>query len=115
MRRIFIGTLGTETNPQSPIPTGMNAFRDTLLFHGDATRHPPQYFSAPLHVWRQAAEPCGWEVCEGLCAYAEPGGIVPEPVYQELKNELLSNIAAALPLDAVLLNLHGALSSQKAS
>ena len=112
MRRIFIGTLGTETNPQSPIPTGMNAFRDTLLFHGDATRHPPQYFSAPLHVWRQAAETCSWEVCEGLCAYAEPGGIVPEPVYQELKNELLSNIAAALPLDAVLLNLHGAMISE---
>lgn len=109
MTRIFIATLGTETNTSSPIPTGMRMFEDTMLFYGDATQRSPYYFSAPLHVWRERAEQRGWQVLEGICVYGEPGGIVSAAAHHYLRDRLLADLAAAGPVDAVLLNLHGAM------
>lgn len=109
MTRMFMATLGTETNTNSPIPTGLRMFEDTMLFYGNATQHPAYYFSAPLHVWRKRAELRGWEITEGLCAYAEPGGLVPAATNRYLRDRLLADLATAMPFDAVLLNLHGAM------
>ncbi|MFP6698652.1 MAG: M81 family metallopeptidase, partial [Alphaproteobacteria bacterium] len=54
--KIFIACLGTETNTFSPIPTGLENFRETTLFHGDATQHAPDLFTAAMHVWRKSGE-----------------------------------------------------------
>ncbi len=108
-RRSFIACLGTETNTWSPIPTGLATFQDTLLRHGDATRHPADLYTDPLIVWRAAAEARGHEVIEGIAAFAEPAGPTTADVYEALVAELLDGIRAALPLDIVLLNLHGAM------
>ena len=108
-RRTFIACLGTETNTWSPIPTGMATFQDTMLHRGDATRHPPDLYNDPLIVWRSAAEAHGHTVIEGLAAFAEPAGPTTRSVYEALVADLLEGIRAALPLDIVLLNLHGAM------
>ena len=54
--RVFIACLGTETNTFSSLPTGEQTYRDTAVFDGDATRHEPNPFSLPLHIWRKRAE-----------------------------------------------------------
>ena len=46
---------------------------------------------------------------EGLCSLAEPGGIVTRPTYEALRDEILDNLRAAMPVDIVLLSLHGAM------
>lgn len=107
--KIFIAAFGTETNSFSPIPTGEQSFREALFHKGDATRHPPAHFSEPLHAWRGAAERNGAQVFEGLCTFAQPGGPTTRGVYESLRDELLENLERVIPVDVVLLNLHGSM------
>ena len=107
--RVFIACLGTETNTFSSLPTGEQTYRDTAVFDGDATRHSPNPFSLPLHIWRERAEAEGHEVIEGLCAFAQPGGRTIRRVYEDYRDRILEQAQAALPLDLVLVNMHGAM------
>ncbi len=107
--RLFIGGLATETNTFSPLPTGMAAFAEAGIYRGDATKLPPRLFTAPLHEWRRLAEAEGHQVSEGLMAAAQPAGRTVRTVYESLRDELLAGLRAALPVDMVLLNLHGAM------
>lgn len=45
----------------------------------------------------------------GLCAWTQPSGPVARTVYESLRDELLAQIRDALPLDIVVLVLHGAM------
>lgn len=106
---VFIACLGTETNTFSPLPTGEDGFREWMLFHGDATRQPENLFSAPLHLWRQAAEAQQAKVTESLSAFAQPAGITVRKVYEGFRDEILRDLQAAMPVDIVLLSMHGAM------
>jgi microcystin degradation protein MlrC len=108
-KRVFIGALGTETNQFVPFPTGLRGYQEHGIWHGDATKHQPTNFTAPLHVWRERAEARGWTVIEGLATFAAPSGTTVRKVYEDFRDEMLANVKAALPLDAVLINVHGAM------
>lgn len=56
---------------------------------------------------RAAAE--GFEVVEGLAATAPPSGTVRRDTYEAFKQEILAQCSAALPIDGVVLGLHGAM------
>jgi microcystin degradation protein MlrC len=107
--KIFMAALDTETNTFAPLPTGALAFAEGFVAHGNATALPENYCSAQLYVWRRRAEALHWDVAESLCAYAEPGGITARAVYEGFRDEILSDLARAAPVDAVLLGLHGAM------
>jgi microcystin degradation protein MlrC len=107
--KLFIATLGTETNTFSPIPTAMPAFEEMMLFRGDATQHPPMLFSEALHVWAQSAADHDMSVVESISAFAQPGGICVRQTYEELRDAILADLKAALPVNMVLLSLHGAM------
>src|ERR1700756_4113364 len=107
--KLFIAGFDTETNTFAPLPTGRRAFAEGFIAHGDATRQPENYCSAQLHVWRRLAEDRGFAVAEGLCAFAEPGGTIVRKVYEELRDEILADLRAAMPVDLVLIALHGAM------
>jgi len=107
--RVFIAGLDTETNTFAPIPTGPRAFAEGFVAHGDATHRPENYCSAQLYVWRRLAEQRGWDATESLCAYAEPGGTVVRAVYESFRDEILADLREAMPVDLVLLALHGAM------
>ena len=111
--KIFIACLGTETNTFSPTPTGLRTFEETMLFHGDATAHPPSTFSLPLHRWRALGEDRRANVAEGLAAFAQPGGVTVSKVYDTLRSELLAGLMAAGSLDIVLLAMHGAMVAEE--
>lgn len=108
-KKIFTAFLGTETNSASPIPTGMDLFQRTLLVrngqHGDKRINP----ALPLFVWRDRARAQGWTVVEGLAAFAMPAGETTRATFEALRDEILADLRRALPVDAVLLNLHGAM------
>ena len=46
---------------------------------------------------------------EGLCANAEPAGLVSQAAHEELRGIILVELEAALPVDAVVLGLHGSM------
>ena len=106
--KLFIAGLDTETNTFSPMQTGLEAFRENLIAYGDGTSKPLNCCSSQMLVWRNAAEERAWEVVESLCAVAEPGGKTTRAVYESFRATILSDLKAAMPVDAVLLALHGA-------
>lgn len=107
--RVFAACLGTETNTFSPIPTGEAAFRNGFFFA--AGRHPDTLFlfTGPLMVARRRAKAEGWTLVEGLSSFAEPAGITTRAAYETLRDEMLAEVRAALPLDIVLIGAHGAM------
>ena len=107
--RVFSAALSTETNTFAPTPTGLASFRDYGCF--PAGQHPDHMlnYSAPLWAARLRGARDGWDLVEGLVAAAQPGGITTRHAYETLRDELLRDLRAALPLDLVLLGLHGAM------
>ena len=93
--RLFTGGISTETNSFSPLPTGLSAFHI-----GDAGN------SLVRHV-AEESEARGWTHIRGMIAEAHPGAVTPRAVYEELRDRLIAEISAALPLDIVLVDVHG--------
>jgi microcystin degradation protein MlrC len=99
--RIFTAAIVTETNTFSPIPTGLRAFR---------SRSPEEM--AVLVRWRDLARADGHTLIESVGAVAQPAGPTVRHAYESLRDELLRDLRAALPVDLVLLYLHGAMVAQ---
>lgn len=107
--KLFMACLGTETNTFSPIPTGEETFRETMLYRGDGSRQAEGFGSGPLKVWRRAGEDRQMQVTESLCTFAQPAGITVRHVYEGFRDEILADLKAAMPVDMVLLAMHGAM------
>src|SRR5215207_2115657 len=109
--RIFTASLATESNSFSPIPTSRRSFEDTMYFppgtHPDRATH----CTAPLYVARRRARQEGFELVEGSCFWAEPAGLTRQADYEDMRDEILRQLEAAMPVDAVLLGLHGAMAA----
>jgi microcystin degradation protein MlrC len=110
--RVFAAGLATETNTFSPLPTGEASFRDRGYY--PAGTHPDHllFFAGPVWAARQRAKENGWSLKEGLVAAAQPAGITTRAAYEVLRDELLNDLKNALPLDMVVLGLHGAMVAQ---
>jgi microcystin degradation protein MlrC len=109
MKKLFIACLGTETNTFSNMPTGLENFEETMLFHGDATEKCDGLFAIPLKIWRRRGEAHQAEVVESLGAFAQPAGPTVRKVYEGFRDEILTDLKAAMPVDVVMLSLHGAM------
>jgi microcystin degradation protein MlrC len=104
--KLFTAGLSHESNTFSPLPTGLANF--TILEGAGDASHPTA-FSLPLQIWHRRAQERGWDVVGGLAASAAPSGTVARGAYEHLRDRILADLRAALPVDAVLLNLHGAM------
>ncbi|MGF1650383.1 MAG: M81 family metallopeptidase [Hyphomicrobiaceae bacterium] len=107
--RLFAASLATETNTFSPIPTSRASFEAD--FYAPPGTHPaePKLCTAPLVVARRRACTDGFELVEGSCFWAEPSGTVDRKSYTSMRDEILDQLRAALPVDGVLMGFHGAL------
>jgi len=108
--RLFTATLATETNTFSPLPTSLQNYRESVFFRpGEHPADAPRMCTAPLFVARKRAEAEGFELIEGSCFAASPAGTTNRADYEAMRDEILDQLRAALPLDGVLLGLHGAM------
>jgi microcystin degradation protein MlrC len=107
--RVFTAALATETNTFAPVPTGLASFKDREYF--PAGQHPDHITGSagPLWALREVSAAKGWTVIEGMVASAQPGGTTTRQAYETLRDELLSDLRAALPVDMALIGLHGAM------
>ena len=107
--RVFTGTLATETNTFAPMPTGLSSFRDRGYYA--AGQHPDEMtmFAGPLWAARDRARTHGWTLIEGMVAFAQPSGTTTRHAYETLRDELLADLRGAMPLDMVVLGMHGAM------
>jgi microcystin degradation protein MlrC len=111
--RIASGGISQETNTFASHPTTLDDFvRDSggdpafstdgveALYSGTATIHGG---------YVDAARERGVDLVPTLLANATPGGTIEESAYRQLKAMLLERMEAVLPVDGVLLDLHGAM------
>ncbi|RWI90934.1 M81 family metallopeptidase [Mesorhizobium sp.] len=110
--RIFTASLATETNTFSPVPTDRTSFE--MAFYAGPGKHPetPTLCSSPIVALRRRATSEDLTVTEGTATWAEPGGLVQRQTFEALRDEILDQLKAALPVDAVILGLHGAMVAQ---
>ena len=108
--RIFAATLATETNTFSPLPTSLDSYKEGVYLRpGEHPTDAPRMCTAPLFVARRRAKADGFTLIEGSCFAASPAGTTNRADYETMRDEILGQAKAAMPLDAVLLGLHGAM------
>ena len=108
--RLFAATLATETNTFSPLPTSLDAYKESVFFRpGEHPHDAPRMCTAPLFVARRRAAAEGFTLIEGSCFAASPAGTTNRADYEFMRDEILGQLQAALPVDGVLLGLHGAM------
>jgi len=110
--RIFTASFATETNTFSPVPTDRASFE--MAFYAPPGAHPatPTLCSSPMVALRRRADAEGIDLVEGTATWAEPGGLMQRAAYEGLRDEILGQLAAALPVDGVVFGLHGAMVAQ---
>ena len=74
-KRVFLGSVATESNTFSPLWTDLQDFKDS--FYAPPGAHPPTptLCSAVYPAARARAEDLGWTLIEGTATWAEPGGV----------------------------------------
>lgn len=110
--RIFTASMATETNTFSPVPADMEAFK--AAFYAKPGEHPetPTLCSSVVPILRRRGKAEGFTVVEGTSCWAEPAGLIQRQTYETLRDTILAELKAALPLNAVVLGLHGAMVAQ---
>lgn len=111
--RIFTASFATETNTFSPVPTDRISFE--TAFYAAPGEHPatPTLCSSPIVALRKRAEEdAELTIIEGTATWAEPGGLLQRQAYESLRDEILDQLKAAMPVNAVILGLHGAMVAQ---
>jgi microcystin degradation protein MlrC len=108
--RIFTATLATETNTFSPLPTSLASYKESVFLRpGEHPDDAPRMCTAPPFVARRRANRDGFTLIEGSCFAASPAGITNRQDYEAMRDEILAQLRAALPVHGVLLGLHGAM------
>ncbi len=107
--RVFTASLAVETNTFSPMLTGKEAFFERSHFPPGQHPNHPILTASPLWILRRVAREKGWTVVEGLVTSAQPAGTIVRKVYEEFRDDILSQLKAAMPVDIVALGLHGAM------
>lgn len=108
-KRFFTAVLATESNTFSPIAIDRRGFEASLYAKPGEHPETPTLCSAPLTEGRAWAKKRGYEWIEGTAAWADPAGLINREAYESLRDEILDQLRAALPLDGVVLGLHGAM------
>jgi microcystin degradation protein MlrC len=106
--KIFAAGISTETNTFSPLPT---ALEDFLIQRGsDAPQGMTNHSSLDLsQLWGVLAAQRGDDFIFSLNAWAQPAGMTLRSAYERLRDEILEDLRRTLPVDIVLLMLHGAM------
>jgi microcystin degradation protein MlrC len=108
--RLFSAMIATETNTFSPLPTSLAAYQEGVFLRpGEHPADTPLMCTAPLWVARRRAATENFTLIEGSCFAASPAGTTNRADYEFMRDEILAQVKAALPLDGVLLGLHGAM------
>lgn len=112
--RIAIGQLWQETNTFNPIPTTRRDFelfgvsRGAEMVEKMARTNELGGFIQSLRAWNEAPEIVGL-----VRLPAWPSGAATAETFRWLRDEMIGALERALPVDAVLLALHGAMVAQE--
>lgn len=106
-----VGLLGFlhESNTFLPVETTYSHFASTSLTRGNAVRERWQGAHHELGGLLAGCDEAGLTVVPGMATFAVPSGTITVEAFEQLASELLNSIE--LPLDGLLVALHGATAS----
>src|SRR5437764_1089199 len=107
--RLFYAALSLEANTFLPVPTSYQACVEKLYY--PPGKHPERagHQTGAMDAVRARAARDGFELVEGSCYAAQPGGTASRAAYERMRDEILGQLQAALPVDGAVFNLHGAM------
>ncbi|WP_454887459.1 M81 family metallopeptidase [Sphingomonas oryzagri] len=109
-RRVYVAGLSHETNSFSPMPTAIRNFEQDVCYRPtDPARREPALAFPGYGDAVSVVRDHGDLVIEGPFFWTQPSGPMPIALYESLCGDILSGLAAAGPVDMVVLNLHGAM------
>ncbi len=106
--RLAVGGIVHETNTYADESSGRTQLDAFIVRRGPAVVDKGRDTGAALSGILEACDELGHEVVPLLWALAWPSGTIDAGAYATLKADLLDALRAALPVDAVALDLHGA-------
>ena len=108
--RIATGGISHETSTFAPTPTTAREFETGIgFFRGAEILARFRGANNCTGGFITGADRHGFELIPLLWTFAYPGGLIPRGDYDSLKAEFLDGLKKALPVDGVLLDLHGAM------
>ena len=113
MTRIAVGAFLHETNTFAPTKATYDDFVHgggwPSMAHGADVLKVMRKINVGLAGFVEAAEANGWELVPTISAAAVPSAHVTNDAFERIMKEMVDGIAAAGPIDAVYLDLHGAM------
>lgn len=110
--RIGIARFSQETNSFSPIVNDLSAFEAAGVRVGSDFDLSANWQRSGIPGFVRVARERGAELVPLLYASAGPGGTVTRSAFEHLANLLLDEVRKAGGLDAIFLNLHGAMAAE---
>lgn len=109
MRKIAVGGVLHETNGFHPRRTRLRDFRRQTFCEGDELIERLDGSPTAIGGILRGLDRAGYQAAPLLYATAIPSGLVTHETYRELRIDLLDRLRKAMPVDGVLLALHGAM------
>ncbi len=107
--RVAIGGISHESSTFTPVQTNRQSYEERFLLEGEGILHAFKRTNTPIGGFIAGADAHGFDLIPTLFASPQPSAPTPRPLYDEILGRMLQGIAAALPLDGVLLELHGSM------
>jgi microcystin degradation protein MlrC len=107
--RLFFAALALEANTFLAAPTSYQGFVEKVYFPPGQYPASQPHQAGAMDAVRARARRGEFELIEGSCYAAQPGGSASRAAYERMRDEILSQLKGALPVDGVVLNLHGAM------
>src|SRR5882762_5203864 len=116
MTRVAVGGFLHETNTFAPTKATYDDFVHgggwPSMAHGTEVLKVMRKINVGLAGFVEAAEANGWELVPTIAAAAVPSAHVTNDAFERVMKEMVDGIAAAGPIDAVYLDLHGAMATE---
>jgi len=111
-KRVLIAGFKHETNTFSKLPTDLDAYRGRALYYGEDIRTAYTGTNTEIAGFLDACEKYDWEPVLAVVGDATPSGKVTREAFNEVSSHILKTIDEFGPIDAILLELHGAMVTQ---
>ena len=112
--KLFVAGALQETNDFSPIPTGWESFADQQ-WDPRVSPEPPEHVNLLGYGGAvERAQELGLDIAPGLYVSAVPAAPPSAACWNHIRQRILEDLQQALPVDAVFLFLHGAMSAEGA-
>ncbi|MGI9481380.1 MAG: M81 family metallopeptidase [Hyphomicrobiales bacterium] len=109
--RVLCAMMKHETNSFSPVRTDLARFEDWGLHRGEAVEAAYRGTNMPIAAYFDLADAHGAEIVSPLAAEAMPSGLVEDETYEKLARWITEPLLEN-NIDAVFLDLHGAMTAE---